>query len=794
MKQYPFIGHSLIFISGITASHFVSITSNYFLIPLLLSVAIFMIRFAVKEKTGIFKISFISSYVFFFMLGGFLFALRIEGKSFLPEEYKSIERMIVIGDVEQIDLRKVNAITFVIKTDSVRIEKKYHPYKVGLYCRVRGEPENINKLYDKLIPGNKVRIEGTFQEGREERNPGEFNYDKHLSAKGISGLFYVSDPYEVKIINWNSNVFQHAIFSARKYLDAQISDLHNSQSAGLLRGLLLADRSNIDHETKTEFVNSGVMHILAVSGLHVGYIILIFVFVFGRFNVFVKSLLTILGLVLFMFVTGMPASVFRAVTMAVVILMAFMMNRSTNIYNSLAIAAFIILSLNPEELFGPGFQLSFLAVLSIAVIYPIFQKYVYSLRIKSNVINYLLLFIGVSLSAQIGTLPLTFIYFGKLSLVSLLTNLFVIPMAGMIVGIAVLTLALNAILPSIALLYASVNEAIIFLLFKLVSIAGSNEYSFLPIKDFSTLDAVIFYAAIIIIILISYKAKSAKAKLVTSLLVILNAVLVASLDNKKLLEDDKLFVMMIDVSQGDATLIQFPNGQTALIDGGYASFYFDNGERIISPLITKLGIQKIDYAFVTSMTQESYGGFVSMIRKGLVNNLVKPLTDSTMLVDMEFEKLLKQNGVNAIHFKDDKFVFGNVNVYSLTVNESINPKRKLNSGMLKIIFGNTSFLFPGNIENEAEYLFTEKYKSFLKSDVLKIANNGNIKSTSVEFLSAVQPNVCLLSIPNQNKFVKPSQVILERINKAVPKYFRTDEEGTVLLQSDGSQISKINWK
>ncbi len=796
MKNYPFIRYSLIFIGGILANYFLSLPSTFLFIPLIVVASVCLSRFIAKENSVTAKAALISFYLLFFILGGFLYAIRMESKSFLPDEYKSIERMIVIGDVEEIDLRKEGAITFVIKTDSLRIERKYYPYTIKLSCRVRGDNDELSRLYDKLIPGNKVRIEGTYQEGREERNPGEFNYDKYLASRGISGLFYISDPYEVKIVDWSSNTFQAAIFNARKYLDAQITSLHNLQSAGLLRGLLLADRSNIDYETKTEFVNSGVMHILAVSGLHVGYIILIFVFVFGRFNVFLKSALTILGLILFLLLTGMPASVFRAVTMAVVILIAYMVNRSTNIYNSLAIAAFIILALNPEELFGAGFQLSFLAVLSIAVIYPIFQRYIYSLKIKSKIINYLLLFMCVSLSAQVGTLPLTFIYFGKLSLVSLLTNLFVIPMAGLIVGVAVLTLALNAFLSFIAQLFAAVNELIIFILFKLVSIAGSNEYSFLPIKDFSTLDAIIFYTAIVLLILALYQMKSAKAKLVTSLLIIFNAILFGSLDNKKLLRDGKLYVMMIDVGQGDATLIKFPNGETALIDGGFASFYFDNGERIISPLLTKMDISKIDYAFVSTMTRESFGGFVSMIRKGLIEKIVKPITDSTMLVDLEFEKLIKQHALSLSYFEDEKYSIGDVNIYSLRVSEQgkVTSNSRLNTGVLKIIFGKTSFLFPGNLENEGEYLIIDKYKSLLKSDVLKIANNANIKSTSVELLHAVQPKICLVSVPNQNKFVKPSQIILDRVKKSVPKIYRTDEEGTLLLESDGSRISKINWK
>ena len=796
MKNYPFIRYSLIFISGILINNLFTIGFELLVLPLIIFLSISILSYFIKHKRMAELVSTISFYLFFFTLGNYLHAIEVESKFFLPDEMKTIEKLVVIGSVQSIDLRKEKEISFNLKSDSIRIDNVYQTREIFLICRVRDNDESLNKLYNKLVPGNIVRIEGTFQKGREDRNPGEFNYDNYLHSQGISGLLYVNDDYDVKIINWNSSAFQTAIFNARKFVDSQIKSLHNAQTAGLLRGLLLADRSNIDYETKTEFVNSGVMHILAVSGLHVGYIVLIFVVVLGRFNIFIRSILTIVGLIAFLLLTGMPPSVFRAVVMAVVIIMAYMANRSTNIFNSLAIAAFIVLSLNPEELFGAGFQLSFLAVLSIAVIYPIMQKYIYSLKLKSKVVNYILLFMGVSLSAQLGTLPLTLIYFGKLSSVSLLTNLIVIPLAGVIVGIAIFTLTLSLFISSIAIFYSSANEIIIYTLYKIISFAGSNQYSFIPIKNFTLYDSAIFYAAIVLIILGLTQFKSVAGKIIFMILVITNAVLLSSFDNRNLLEDNNLNVMMIDVSQGDATLIKFPNGQSALIDGGYASFYFDNGKRIIRPLLNHLDIYKIDYAFVSSITQESYGGFIPLIRSGIIRNIIKPMPDSSSMVDIKFEELIHENNISIKYFRKDVLEIHEVKIYLLNDENSTSFIRTKNNqtGVFKLVYGNTSFLFPGNIENEAEYFYCDEYKNFLKSDVLKIANNGSINSTSLEFLQTVQPKMSLISVANQNKFVKTSPFILERLKKMNSQIYRTDQEGAVLLQSDGVKIRKARWK
>jgi competence protein ComEC len=775
---------------------FFIVSSDLLVIPLILLFLISIVSFFYNQKKVPEVISIISLCLFFFVLGNYLHAIKIENKSFLPNEINAIDKIVVIGSVQSIDLRKEKEITFEIKTDSIRIDNVYRTEEIFLICKVKDKNESLERLYNKLVPGNKIRVEGRFQKGREERNPGEFNYDNYLHSKGISGLFFVNDDYDVKIIDWSSNLFQKTIFNARKFVDSKINSFHNSQTAGLLRGLLLADRSNIDYETRTEFVNSGVMHILAVSGLHVGYIALIFIVVFGRFNIFIRSILTIVGLIAFLLLTGMPASVFRAVVMAVVIIFAYMTNRSSNIFNSLAIAAFIVLALNPEEIFSAGFQLSFLAVLSIAVIYPIIQNFINSLQLKSIVVNYILLFMGVSLSAQIGTLPLTLIYFGKLSLVALLTNLIVIPLAGAIVGIAILTLTLSLFISSIAVFYAAANELLVFILFKVVSFAGDTDYSFIPIKNFTLYDSAIFYLAIVLIIYGLTKFGSRAGKFIFIILVIGNAVLLSSFDNKNLLKENKLSVMMIDVSQGDAALIKFPNEQTTLIDGGYASYYFDNGERIIKPLLNYFDIDKIDYAFVSSMKQESYGGFVNLIKSNKIRNIVKPVLDSSSLVDVKFEELIREQKIPIKYFRKNVFEISKVKIYFLNMVDFASDVRKdySQTGVIKLVYGNTSFLFPGNIENETEYFYCDEYKNFLKSDVLKISNNGSVNSSSLEFLQTVQPKISLISVANQNKFGKTSSLILERLKKIGSQVYRTDEEGAVLLQSDGDKINKVRWK
>jgi len=402
----------------------------------------------------------------------------------LSNLYKE-KNVIVSGNIDEIELIRENEILFLLESDKLMVNDIEIEDKFYLLCKLRGGKKGRNEFYDGMNPGNRIVITGTYFKGSDKRNPGGFDYNSYLRSKGISGILIVNAYKDIVLIDQKSDAFKNAIFQSRKYIDEQIQTLQNAESASLLRGLLLADRKEIDKEIKTQFINSGVVHVLAVSGLHVGFIALIIIVLFGRFNIYLRSVITILGLLVFMLLTGVQPSVFRATVMAVIIIVAFLTNRTTNIFNSLAIAALIILIVNPYEIYSPGFQLSFSAVLAIGALYPHIAGAIKKLNIKSKVLRYALLFAGVSLSAQLGTLPFTVFYFGKLSIIALLTNFIVIPAIGLIIALAVTTLMINSFLPVAASFYATTNDSITNVLLSFINFTGELSYSHLIIPTYS---------------------------------------------------------------------------------------------------------------------------------------------------------------------------------------------------------------------------------------------------------------------------------------------------------------------
>ena len=711
-------------------------------------------------------------------------------------KYQKEKNARLFATVKSVELERSFEIVFNVISDSISFDNKLFITKDELICKFRGDSLKRKNLYADIKPGNKIFLTGTFQKGREKRNPGEFDYNKYLLSKGIVGLFISYDTDSINIYDKNADYFKVTLLAVRKHIDKIIHDLHQPETAGLLRGLLLADRSEIDFETKNDFINSGVIHVLAVSGLHVGYVLIIFLFIFGRFGIYTRSILTVTGLLLFMFITGVPPSVFRATLMSIIIIIAFLTNRTTNLINSIAIAAVIILIFNPNEIYNPGFQLSFAAVLSIGIIYPYFQKRIKILKLKHKAIEKILLFLGVSLSAQIGTIPFTLSYFSKLSLISLLTNLIVIPAVGIIIGIAFITVISGLILYPIAIYFAAANDLIATLMMKLINFSGNLDFSFLWIRNYSLFDSLIFYFVLILAAILLKNAQKYSVIVLTLIAALIMIIFLSRLDDKQLLVDDKLSVLMIDVGQGDSFLIKFPNEKIALIDAGEANPYIDNGERVIIPLLDYLGIDKIDYGFISHLDLDHYGGFVSLLYNNRIKEIYRPKPDSSDK-SIRLEKFLDKLSITRNYYHKEELTIGKsvINILNNADDEYFNKLSSNDkSGFIKIVYSKTSFLFVGDAEIPAETYYLNHDKQVLDSDVLKVGHHGSKTGSTYEFLKAVSPKIALVSVGIKNKFGHPSDIVLQRLKSLKSEILRTDSLGAVLIQSDGKNIVNVDWR
>ncbi|MFA6597406.1 MAG: DNA internalization-related competence protein ComEC/Rec2 [Ignavibacteriaceae bacterium] len=798
LKQYPLIGITIGLILGIIFQSVFQLSFYVLGFAFLISIVIsFLLLKILKTKIADIP-SFAYSLIPVFFSGALLFSFQNRNEVHYPVSQQFVKDLKITGQISSIEIKRQHDFTFKIVTDSIIYADKKITGKYLLICRVKSNDENeFKNLFNKLNPGNIVVVKGVYNRGKGSRNPGEFDYRSYLLKQGVTGFLSVKTPDDVKILQATVFYFPALVFSIRKNIAEKIDELQKPQAVGLIKGLLLGDKSEIDNETKMEFINSGVAHVLAVSGQQVGFIAVIFIILFGRVNIYFRTILTITTLVFFLLITGLQPAVLRATIMALVVFAASLSNREINAWNTIAIAALVILLMDVNQLFDPGFQLSFIAVMATIGLYPYFSNWMKELNLKSKFIKVILAMFFMSLTAQIGVLPVTNYYFGKISIIALISNLFVIPGISLILANGLVTLFVSIISSHAANTFAAAGDGLIAILYRLIKISATQDFSFIRVPNFTLQDAIIFYCCLFFLIFTLRYMKRMLTKFLLIFLVSCNVVVFCTLDNKNILPDGKLSVMMIDVGQGDAFLIKLPNGKTILLDGGSSQFNYDNGARVIIPLLDYLGISKIDYGIISHMDTDHFGGLVSLVFENRFKEIIKPDLDSTDINDLYLEQLLSIRKIPLKYFRNTILEDGEAKVYFLcdthkppVSNFKINDR----SGIVKLVFGKTSFLFVGDAHIQMENFLTVRWKNFLDTDVLKLGHHGSKTSSSENFLNFVTPDISLVSVGEQNKFGHPSEVVLERLKQRNSNILRTDNEGAVILQSDGDIIKKLNWR
>jgi competence protein ComEC len=327
--------------------------------------------------------------------------------------------------------------------------------------------------------GDVILIENLFQEIQPAKNPDAFNYRKFLSNQNIYHQAYrrSGDWYKT-----NSNEGIIFIKTAHLLREKALEVLHENNLSGkefsVASALLLGYREYLDEDLQREFAGAGAMHILCVSGLHVGIIFLALNLIFGFLNKLpkgriIKTIIIVLLIWFYAAITGFSPSVLRASTMFSFVAIGQSFNRSTNIYNTLAASAFFLILIDPYIITKIGFQLSYIAVISIVFLQPVFYRQFY---IPNKVINYAWAIITVSLAAQIGTGPLALYYFNQFPNYFVLTNLIVIPMAGLIINTGLVFFMISPI-AFLADLAGKILSWIIYFLHSAVRLVESLPYS-----------------------------------------------------------------------------------------------------------------------------------------------------------------------------------------------------------------------------------------------------------------------------------------------------------------------------
>ncbi|MGC9092341.1 MAG: DNA internalization-related competence protein ComEC/Rec2 [Bacteroidota bacterium] len=744
--------------------------------------------------------------------------------------YRGVE-VTSIGSALEPPHIKPAKVTFAFHIDSFRVKSSWEAVKGNVLAYIHLKNPSDSSLWIYAIrPGKIYQIHGMLSLPEPARNPGELDYAAYLKMRDIHALLH-ADADNIQLIN--KEMHEDPLHAAARATREWCTDVFNrfvgGEEGDFLRGLLLGDRSGVDPDVRSAFINAGVIHVLAVSGLHVGIIAAI---VFALLDVFrlprtPKALATMVTLTFYVILVGAPPSAVRAGIMTSAIVLGHAMERKTSSLNTIAAAALIILTIDTFSIFNVGFLLSFAAVIGIVTLYKplrgIFGRHAVSgLAWIAPVFDLL----AVSVAAFIGTFPITAAYFSRVSLVALVANLFVVPWVGLVAAAGVSLLSFAAVSQSIAVYYAAAAQFLTSVLLKFVTAAGGLPFASLHVNAFHVGWAIVFYIASFAIIMTPRGNMTKRLILIALFLATATVWMSLLFPGSITKQDGNLTVTFLDVGQGDAAFIRFADGKTMLVDAGPKTFTYDAGEKVVVPFLKREGISHLDVVVTTHPHSDHLGGIPAVLRSIPVGEVIDPGQVTNTKLYREYIHLIEEKHLRRSIIRAGErinvtptarvYVLSPTNCFVSADSNASYSHLNNSSTVLKVMYGETSMVLSGDAERDPESQMVAAYGDFLRSNILKVGHHGSITSSSLPYVKAIfshynnsgqaQPKsegdtrkgaeqkYAVVSVGKFNKFNHPSEEVLTRLRLLGAEVSRTDENGAVVFQSDGYTIKPIHWR
>lgn len=800
VAKMPFLPLVLAFSMGILAGRAADFPSLW-IAPLFSAVLVFVLAIFLKNRSQG-NLSLALLLILFFLMGLFRLAVWKEQHLFKP----FLAHLPIMADTLKGEIRSVEQTSRMQAVLALR-----EMVRDSLHVKISGEillyfPYQYPR---KIAPGQLL----TLQQARieplpERRNPGQFDYGEFLRWRGISAICRLSDSLHVEVQPAPVAGFSaenHLFYPLRQQLIGRLEAHFPPPAAGFLKALLLGVREDLGRETVENFQKAGVMHVLAISGLHVGFVALIFYLLLSFLPLYFKqrNLVIIVLLVMYMFLTGAQPAVARATLMATFYLIAINLERRGAVLNYLFAAGLIILLFQPQQLFWIGFQFSFAAVLALAYFYPKLQaqadrllEYLENEKWRHRLNRWLIAPFLVSLAAQLGAIPLTMHYFHKFSPVSFLLNLPVIPYIGILVAGGFWCLLVSFLNPVLADLFANLLSLKIAILIQLVSRAASLPGAYFNISTFDTLNILIYLS--LLLLLFHFKNASLRKIFATAC-----TVFVVIWGTIHLFKTPYFNLLLLDVGQGDATLITTPQGQVLLIDAGPAGEYGSAADAALIPALQYLNKQRVHKLFISHPHLDHLGGTFRLLEYAKVDSVYLPpplpladlWNDSLLKVLKRFRvphRFLNLGERVVVDEETRAYVLG---PFSEALETGDSNSMNLNNYSLALLLNHRghTLLFPGDSEREAES-YLQLWQNLLKSDFMKVGHHGSLTSTTEDFLALVSPEYAGISAGVGNKFGHPSPQVLKRLAAYGSKIYRTDREKAIWLRLKKGKWERVAWE
>ena len=670
LKKYPGLFFLIPVVAGILFTDFVRPAGWLFLLLCLISFVGGLVLF--KRESARFSIMLFALCLFFF--SGFNYGIKTYhfGSNHIARFVSENRSYHIYGEVSDWPELKHNRTELTIAIDSLGNVTNF-PAKGSILLKLPNTTTALQR-------GDKVEFWGTIYPVKSHNGPGGFDYARYLNHKGIHGIVYLPTLLNVRVGKPGGRGIIAYVDLLRDEISESLSRNLSEIAASLSAGFLIGETREIPPDVYRWFRDSGTLHLLAVSGSNVALVIFFLIVILRPLALPRKRrAMVLMGCVmLFALLSYGEPSVVRASLMAVLILLANVFERRYNLNQIIASAAMIILLAAPTQLFSVGFQLSFVTAWGLIFVTPRVAKLFEAVNHKGWY-RWLVLPFMISLIAQLFSMPLIALYFGKVPAISVIANLVIIPLVSIaVVGVLILLL-LDLILPFLGIFFGSLLDSFMQLVLYFLSLFGEEQSVIVNTGDISVLAVILFYGLLVLTVF-SISSKLLRRATVFATTIVISIAMLSSFVSAFDRSNDFCSVDVFNIPGGTAILIYQNQSQVPdLIISGLTRKPYPIDERIFSSAFDELGVEGLGQVFVMS---SEYGAIDDIYR------LCLSYQANSVIVDARIEK----------SFADiSRTLFGNFSTIKIESFSAENSDKSLpgyypSKNLIKLELDNSSIL------------------------------------------------------------------------------------------------------